>query len=144
MVPLLLLLPAAVAQPLRFTTVIAAAKAAGQIPTPPEINREAGRILAAREIKATLAGLNDLGSEARYLAVDITDRAALAGALDKVRADWGPVAAVVHGAGVLADKAKRKKYDEGTASVADLMIGFWEKLTQKRSRRKRSTIAAGA
>ena len=44
--------------------------------------------------------------------------------------------------GVLADKAKRKKYDEGTASVADLMIGFWEKLTQKRSRRKRSTIAA--
>ena len=46
--------------------------------------------------------------------------------------------------GVLADKAKRKKYDEGTASVADLMIGFWEKLTQKRSRRKRSTIAAGA
>ena len=42
------------------------------------------------------------------------------------------------------DKAKRKKYDEGTASVADLMIGFWEKLTQKRSRRKRSTIAAGA
>ena len=31
--------------------------------------------------------------------------------------------------GVLIDAAKRRKYDAGTASVADLMIGWWEKLT---------------
>ncbi|MAO55015.1 MAG: beta-ketoacyl synthase, partial [Rhodospirillaceae bacterium] len=92
--------------------LFAAAKAAGQTPTPAEINRDAGRILAAREIKATLAGLSDLGSEARYLALDITDGAALAEALAGVRADWGPVAAVVHGAGVLADKAVADKTDE--------------------------------
>ena len=109
--------PEAADEPALKAALFAAAKAAGQIPTPPEINREAGRILAAREIKATLAGLNDLGSEARYLAVDITDRAALAGALDKVRADWGPVAAVVHGAGVLADKAVADKTDDQFARV---------------------------
>ena len=30
---------------------------------------------------------------------------------------------------MLLDAAKRRKYDAGTASVADLMIGWWEKLT---------------
>ena len=32
--------------------------------------------------------------------------------------------------GVLIDAAKRRKYDAGTASVAELMIGWWEKLTE--------------
>ena len=33
--------------------------------------------------------------------------------------------------GVLADAAKRRKYDAGQASVADLMVGWWEKLTSR-------------
>ena len=33
--------------------------------------------------------------------------------------------------GVLTDAAKRRKYDAGTASVADLMVGFWEKVTAR-------------
>ena len=44
------------------------------------------------------------GSEARYIALDIRDRAAVAQSLDEVRGDWGPIAGLVHGAGVLADK----------------------------------------
>ena len=37
--------------------------------------------------------------------------------------------------GVLTDAAKRRKYDAGTASVADLMIGWWEKATARWGRR---------
>ena len=33
--------------------------------------------------------------------------------------------------GVLMDEAKRRKYDAGTASVADLMVGWWEKMTKQ-------------
>ena len=32
--------------------------------------------------------------------------------------------------GVLMDAAKRRQYDAGTASVADLMMGWWEKMTK--------------
>ena len=32
---------------------------------------------------------------------------------------------------VLTDAAKRRKYDAGTASVADLMVGWWDKVTSR-------------
>ena len=37
--------------------------------------------------------------------------------------------------GVLIDAAKRRQYDAGTSSVADLMIGWWEKLTARHAPR---------
>ena len=32
---------------------------------------------------------------------------------------------------VLIDKAKRRRYDAGTASVADLMVGWWDKVRSR-------------
>ena len=48
--------------------------------------------------------------------------------------------------GVLIDAAKRRKYDAGTASVAELMVGWWEKLTGGRAKYggKRTRAARGS
>lgn len=51
-----------------------------------------------------MQALQAAGSEAIYLPCDITDPAATAAALEQVRAKWGLITGIVHGAGVLADK----------------------------------------
>lgn len=94
-----------------------AARAAGRKPEPAELSREAGNILAAREVRETLEHIAAAGSEARYLAVDICDADALGHALADVRRDWGGIAAVIHGAGVLADKAIADKTDNQFSRV---------------------------
>lgn len=79
---------------------------------PAELAERAREVLAAREVRDTLAALERDGVPVRYLAVDVRDGAALGRALDEVRRDWGPVTAVVHGAGVIADARLTDKTDE--------------------------------
>jgi KR domain/Polyketide synthase dehydratase len=76
------------------------------------IGRQVSAILAVREIHATLEQLRSLGAEAQYTVVDATDAAAVASAIDERRPHWGSVTAVVHGAGVLADKRIADKTDD--------------------------------
>ena len=85
----------------------------GHPPTPAEVNATVAAVLAAREIRATLAAIREAGSEVRYLAVDARDGITLKTALDGVRAQWGPITGIVHGAGVLADKRIAEKTDDG-------------------------------
>ncbi|MGW1076607.1 SDR family oxidoreductase [Streptomyces sp. NPDC002537] len=79
--------------------------------SPAELAARARHILAVREIGTTVAALEDAGSPARYFPVDVRDPRALADALTAVRADWGPVTGIVHGAGVLADRLLPDKTD---------------------------------
>jgi acyl transferase domain-containing protein/acyl carrier protein/NADP-dependent 3-hydroxy acid dehydrogenase YdfG len=62
------------------------------------------KVIAQREVKRTLERAQQAGAKAAYFSVDITDERAVADMLHKVRVKHGPVTAVVHGAGVLADK----------------------------------------
>ncbi|HEX4383081.1 MAG TPA: SDR family NAD(P)-dependent oxidoreductase, partial [Myxococcales bacterium] len=55
--------------------------------------------------------IREAGGEARYEAVDLLDAAAVASAVSKARNDWGSIDAVIHGAGVLADKLIQDKTD---------------------------------
>ncbi|MGX5397248.1 SDR family NAD(P)-dependent oxidoreductase [Streptomyces anulatus] len=80
--------------------------------SPARIAERAREVLAAREVRSTLAELEAAGSPARYVRVDVRDGDALAGALHDVRETWGPVTGIVHGAGVLADKRIADKTDE--------------------------------
>jgi acyl carrier protein len=95
------------------------AQAEGRKPTPSELNIQMSTLLALREIRTTLAALKAAGSEARYIAVDVSDAAALTAALKPVRKEWGPITAVVHGAGVLADKRIEEKTDAQFDRVFD-------------------------
>jgi hypothetical protein len=98
------------------------AQAEGRKPTPAELNTQMSALLAMREIHQTLAALKVAGSEARYVAVDVTDASALTAALKPVRKEWGPITAVVHGAGVLADKRIEEKTDAQFDRVFDTKV----------------------
>ncbi|MFF3484317.1 SDR family oxidoreductase [Streptomyces sp. NPDC002701] len=91
--------------------------------TPADVAAEARRILAVREVRSTLAALESAGSEVRYVPVDVRDGAAVRGALDEVRHEWGPVTGIVHGAGVLADKLIADKTDEQFDQVLATKVG---------------------
>ncbi|GIF23626.1 polyketide synthase [Paractinoplanes tereljensis] len=80
--------------------------------TPAQLTARARVVLAVREVRATLAGLERAGATVRYAAVDVTDRAALDRELARVRREWGAVTGLVHGAGVLADKRIADKTDD--------------------------------
>lgn len=90
------------------------ARARGDVPTPVALDRRIRAILAGRAVRRTLDAIRSAGGDARYAPIDVLDAQALERALAGVRSEWGPVTAVVHGAGILADRRIRDK-DEGEA-----------------------------
>ena len=102
--------------------LFAQALATGETLAPSELLARVQQVLAQREIRATLEGLTAAGCKARYRTVAIEDRAALDSALAEVRAEWGPIAGVVHAAGVLADKRIVDKTDAQFDRVFDTKV----------------------
>ncbi|MGW4129430.1 SDR family NAD(P)-dependent oxidoreductase [Amycolatopsis japonica] len=89
---------------------------------PSEIRLRAESVQAVREIRATLATLREAGATAEYRQVDVRDGVAVHGALEAARADFGPVAGLVHGAGVLADARLVDKTDRQFSTVFDTKV----------------------
>ena len=88
------------------------ALARGEKPSPRDLGRKVRAVEVGREIRATLAAVEGAGARALYLPVDVADRPSLDRALDRVRAEHGPIRAVVHAAGVLADRRIAEQSDE--------------------------------
>ncbi|GAA1273249.1 type I polyketide synthase [Kitasatospora nipponensis] len=82
-----------------------------------DVDRTAGRLLAGREVAATLDELAALGSPARYQVVDVTDPAALRQAVKEVHAGYGRLDGVVFAAGVIEDKVFAQKDSESFRRV---------------------------
>ena len=91
--------------------LLQAARAAGQTPSPKELNAQVRSVLSGREIRGTLAAIASAGAEARYVSASVTDVDALTAAFATVRAEWGPIRGLVHGAGVLADRRIAEQTD---------------------------------
>jgi acyl transferase domain-containing protein/acyl carrier protein len=102
--------------------LLAEATAAHDPVTPVQLDRRVGAVLANREIRATLSSIADVGGRARYLAVDITDAAAVGDALGVVRSEHGPITGLIHGAGVLADRLITDKSPQQFATVFDTKV----------------------
>ncbi|MEM7587187.1 MAG: SDR family NAD(P)-dependent oxidoreductase [Acidobacteriota bacterium] len=98
------------------------ATAAGEKLTPKQLGARAHRIRAGREIRTTLEALEEAGSQARYLTADVRDVSTLAAALDTVRRDWGAITGIIHGAGVIADKAIAEKTQDQYDRVFDTKV----------------------
>ncbi|HQY65516.1 MAG TPA: SDR family oxidoreductase, partial [Polyangiaceae bacterium] len=101
---------------------LAEAKREGRTVTPRELGAEVDKLLAAREVRDTLAKLAAVGATARYEAVDVRDPVALRALFDDVRRTWGPIHGLVHGAGVLADAFIDKKTDAQFDRVFDTKV----------------------
>ncbi|MFD5513447.1 SDR family NAD(P)-dependent oxidoreductase [Streptomyces sp. NPDC127051] len=71
--------------------------------TPAEIEAAASRILAEREVRATLAALAGAAASVRYHCADVTDAHAVRAVVADVRARHGRLDGIVHGAGTLRD-----------------------------------------
>lgn len=89
---------------------------------PASVRARARRVLAARDVRRTLAELTAAGSPVRYLAVDVRDPDALHEALRDVRARWGPITGLVHAAGVLDDQRIEDKSEERLDAVLDTKL----------------------
>ncbi len=104
-----------VADDVRRRRIAAALVARGEKATPFAVEQVVRRGRARQEIARTLAQIERAGGRARYLAVDVTDGAALRQAI--VGAGLGPVTGVIHGAGALADRRIEAKTDDDVARV---------------------------
>jgi NAD(P)-dependent dehydrogenase (short-subunit alcohol dehydrogenase family) len=95
------------------------AKAAGASVLPKELARDAKRILDCREIRSNMAALEKAGAKVSYHAVDVRSAASVQAVVDDIRGAAGPIGAIVHGAGVLADALIGAQTDE----QLDLVFG---------------------
>ena len=111
-------------------TLISTARARGEALAPAEIGRTAQRILAGREIRATIQALQAAGSEAVYMAADVSNHQAVSDALASIRTNWGPISGIIHAAGVIQDKRILEKTDEQWDRVVSTKLGGLLALTE--------------
>ncbi|HHO52070.1 MAG TPA: SDR family NAD(P)-dependent oxidoreductase [Deltaproteobacteria bacterium] len=79
---------------------------------PREAGAAAHTIRATREIRANLERLRAHGAPVRYVSLDAREPAAVAEAITAAVGEHGPVRGLIHGAGVLADRALADKTPE--------------------------------
>jgi NAD(P)-dependent dehydrogenase (short-subunit alcohol dehydrogenase family)/malonyl CoA-acyl carrier protein transacylase len=73
---------------------------------------KARKVLAEREVRQTMERLRATASSVRYHECDVTDTQAVQAVLDDVKARFGRIDGVIHGAGVLDDKLIEAKTQE--------------------------------
>jgi 8-amino-7-oxononanoate synthase len=72
-----------------------------------------------------LSSIASAGGQAHYARCDVRDADAVARALTEGRAKLGPIEAVIHAAGVIADAPVEKKDAARVAEVFDTKVGGW-------------------
>jgi NAD(P)-dependent dehydrogenase (short-subunit alcohol dehydrogenase family)/acyl carrier protein len=90
---------------------------------PRAVGEQVKTVLAQRELRANLERIEKAGARVLYRSVDVRDAAAVAHVLDEVRRQAGPIRALVHGAGVLADARIEDKTPAQFDSVFATKVG---------------------
>ena len=110
-------------------------------PTPKDLEAEFKRQKANQAIAGTLQRLEEAGVRAAYFSADVTDAKQLKTAVDKIRDTLGPIAAVIHGAGVLHDRLIVDKSPEQFRQVYTTKVqGFKNLLEATKSDRLRHLV----
>ncbi|MDQ6975621.1 MAG: beta-ketoacyl synthase N-terminal-like domain-containing protein [Mariprofundaceae bacterium] len=89
---------------------------------PRELNAAYQKVKAGREIRATMEAIDLAGGRALYRAVDITHADDVAWLIGEVRAQFGGVKGIIHGAGVLADRLIGDKTHEQFSQVYNTKV----------------------
>lgn len=72
--------------------------------SPRELEEQFRQTVSQREIRHTIQRIQEAGATVYYRSLDIRDESAVRAMVAGVRAQWGPIRGLVHGAGVLADR----------------------------------------
>jgi len=75
-----------------------------QMPKPADLEKEYQKIISNREVKKNIKVIQDNGSCVQYLSANIINSKEIHTLFKKVRDEFGPVTAIIHGAGVVEDK----------------------------------------
>jgi NAD(P)-dependent dehydrogenase (short-subunit alcohol dehydrogenase family)/acyl carrier protein len=94
----------------------------GKLTAPSQIEIACKQILAAREIRSTLAAIREAGATATYHPLDVTDSEPFGALIDSIYARFGRIDGVVHGAGVVDDKLLKHKNVESFRRVFDTKV----------------------
>ena len=111
-----------ITDPARLKKAILTREFAGKKPRPADIEKRYQDICGNREILHTLEQIRSHGAQAAYWSADIRDTSALHKTLEDIRHTFGPVTAVIHGAGVLEDKLIAEKKSEQFSRVFDTKV----------------------
>jgi malonyl CoA-acyl carrier protein transacylase/NAD(P)-dependent dehydrogenase (short-subunit alcohol dehydrogenase family) len=90
--------------------------------TPVELGQDARRILAAREVRATLTAIEASGARVNYHSIDVRDDNAFSGLVRDIYKRHGRLDGVIHGAGVVEDKLLIHKSADSFDRVFDTKV----------------------
>ncbi len=96
--------------------------------TPVELQSQYQAVMGNREILQTVARIKETGVQVRYTSVDITDRKAVAVAIEHATAELGHVTGIIHAAGVIADHLIEDKTAEQFEQVFKTKVAGIENL----------------
>lgn len=97
--------------------IMAHLSAQGEKPTPMKVQKLFKGLVSRQEIEGTLRDIEQVGGQAIYVSVDVTDSEMLRAKVAEAAAVLGPVTGILHGAGNLADKLIEKKTAQDFESV---------------------------
>jgi NAD(P)-dependent dehydrogenase (short-subunit alcohol dehydrogenase family) len=89
---------------------------------PAEIERRMREVLAAREIRSTLAAIHAAGGRARYHSSDVREPAAFGAVIEEIYGVHGRVDVAIHAAGLIEDKLLVHKTEESFERVFDTKV----------------------
>jgi acyl transferase domain-containing protein/NAD(P)H-dependent flavin oxidoreductase YrpB (nitropropane dioxygenase family) len=90
--------------------------------SPAEIEKLTQQILAAREVRATLAEIRALGSTVGYHSADVRDQESLHRTIKEIHTDHGRIDGVCYAAGVIEDKLIAAKDADSFRRVFDTKV----------------------
>ncbi|MBV8230821.1 MAG: SDR family NAD(P)-dependent oxidoreductase, partial [Planctomycetaceae bacterium] len=102
-----------VTAPAELKTILHQVLARGGMPvSPPELERAYQALRRQREIRENLKIFQEAGATVEYARADVRDDEAMRQVLDRWRERFGPIAGLIHGAGVIQDRLLRDKTPE--------------------------------
>ena len=94
----------------------------GQKPNLAEVKNIYNKIIAKKEIQATIEQIELAGSRVQYIKGDVTDAQSILPALNEITQKWGKVSGIIHGAGRLADKYIQDKTEQDFQNVLTVKL----------------------
>jgi NAD(P)-dependent dehydrogenase (short-subunit alcohol dehydrogenase family) len=103
----------------------------GRPPAPGLVEAQFRRLMQAREIRDNLARMTEAGAIVHYYSADVRDEAEFGGLLDELQGRFGPLAGVIHGAGVIEDRLVRDKTPESFGRIFETKVVGARILTER-------------